>query len=139
MRALSVTISKTTLSLFTLGLPLYWAIVLAAPSGPRLWRPLALGTFLIAATAPIFCAIHAIHLAAAFLWAPGSAVGFAFEVGAYVAVYIAPYIAPLVIAISLCPELRALVFPWETSETGLLRSAPLPAAEKAATQCASAE
>lgn len=110
--AVNVTMAKSTLSLFTLGLPLYWAIILAAPPIGRSWRPLAIGTLLLAAAAPVSCFVFGAHLAGPYLWGPGSATAKTADAVAYLAAYVAPDFAPLVLAVALHKGLRSLVFPW---------------------------
>jgi len=113
VRALSVMVAKSTQSLFVLSLPLYWAILLAAPRGAHLLRAWVLGTVLLAFVAILSTAVTLGHLAQPYLWAPGGWVAFVLEVAAYLAAYVVPYIAPLALAIALLPKLRALVLPWE--------------------------
>ena len=56
---------------------------------------------------------HPLHLAAPYLWGPGSAIAFALDVGSYLGAYVVPYIAPFLIALWLLPGVRAVILPWE--------------------------
>jgi len=111
--SIGVKITRQSLSFFTLPLPLFWAIVLAAPGGRRAWREMALGSLALALLAPLLCTVDLGCLAAPYLWKPGSRVGLLFETGWYLPILVAPYLAPLAVALALLPKLRALVFPWE--------------------------
>jgi hypothetical protein len=108
-----LTAQKTTLGYYTLGLPMYWAFVLAAPLSRRLWRALAFGTMMLAAGALVLCLVAIGHLAAPYLWGQGSAIAFALDVGSYLGAYVVPYIAPFLIALWLLPDVRAVILPWE--------------------------
>jgi len=119
IRAIKVRVSRSTLSLFTLAFPLYWAFILAAPRGAHFWRALTLGTVLIAIIALVSTLVQVAQTAAPYLQMPGRWAEFALEVAAYLGRAVAPYIAPLVIAITLLQELRSLVFPWEMVEDRL--------------------
>ncbi len=110
---IDVTLSKSTQGLFVLALPLYWAILLAAPRRGHFWRATVLGTILLATVAIFSCSVTIGHRAAPYVWDPGGSVAFVLEVGAYLAQSVVPYIAPLAVAIALLPDVRALVFPWE--------------------------
>ena len=111
VRALTVAVPKSTQSLLILTLPLYWAILLAAPRGAHLLRALALGTVLLALVAILSTMVTLGQAAEPYLWAPGGWVAFVLEVAAYLAVNVVPFIAPLVIALALRPKLRELVLP----------------------------
>ena len=110
-----LTVRRVTLEQLLSGLPLYWAIVLAAPRSRRFWRALTLGTVILAGAAPLFCLIAIRDLAAPCLWGPGSWIGYVFGLGSYLGAYAVPYIAPFAIAILLLPELRRILAPWEGS------------------------
>jgi hypothetical protein len=111
--AVQLTIPRGMLGYFTLGLPLFWAVLLAAPRSKRFWRALAFGTTILAATALLFCPITIGHAAAPYLWAPGSWIGFALDVASYLGSYAVPYVAPFLLAVLLLPELRKILLPWE--------------------------
>ncbi len=114
-RALTIqlAVQKITLGYFTLGLPLFWAVVLAAPRSRRFWRALGFGTLILAGAALLLCLITIGHLAAPYLWGPGSWIGFVFDVGSYLGAYAVPYVAPFLVVVLLLPELRSILVPWE--------------------------
>ena len=113
VRSFRLTIGERIPTFFTLGFPLFWALVLAAPRSRQLWRVLALGTGLLAVLAQLSLLFYAafsietnLHLVTS---ATGSAIWSAFE---YLNVNVAPYVAPVLLAAWLHTELRAQIFSW---------------------------
>jgi hypothetical protein len=100
---------------FTFSLPVYWAIVLAAPGIRRSLRPLIYGSGIIAILEIVlflaFAAIFA-HKVADGLSAPGAAVDWPVRLGDYLVVAVIPYMAPFLIAFALHRDLRTQVLPW---------------------------
>ena len=100
---------------FTFSLPVYWAIILAAPKVWRNLRPLLIGTVLMAgvelAMLLVFAQISA-HNSAALLAGGADATGtWARHLGEYLIVSVLPYGTPFVVALSLHRELRGEIFP----------------------------
>jgi len=102
---------------FTFSIPVYWAIVLAAPGVRRSLRPLLLGTALMSvvevAMLLAFAGITARNAASQLGGGPGDAAGrWIRHVGEYLIASVLPYTVPFVVALSLHRDLRAAVFPW---------------------------
>ncbi len=114
LRSVKVAVLSAALSLFTLGLPLYWAVILAAPRGERRWRALLTGTGLVLAVALVSCVIHVADVAAPYLWSLSPSAKQAIDALEYLGTHIAPTVVPLAIAPMLYPSLRRTIFPWET-------------------------
>lgn len=108
-------LARSDAAVFTFGLPVYWALVLAAPGIRRGLRPLILGTvavaFLEIVSLLIFVGIFARRTAAQ--WAPPDPLAdFGLHFGDYLVVNVIPYILPFVIAIWLDGRLRWQIFRW---------------------------
>jgi hypothetical protein len=126
VRSFRLAIARRIPTFFTLSFPLFWALVLAGQQTRLWWRPLAVGTALLAILAQLQLLVYAVysiqstlHLAEAD---PAKTIWYAVE---YLNVNVVPYAAPILIAPWLHPGLRAQIFPWgEAPET-----APVPPAE----------
>ncbi len=108
---------RTDAIAFTFSLPVFWALVLAAPGVRRNLRPMLAGTALMAAVEVALLLAYAevsarkavAQLAAA---APGAGETWLLHFGEYLTVTVLPYAAPLVIAFAMNRDLRWLVFRW---------------------------
>jgi hypothetical protein len=95
--------------LFTVSLPLYWAILLAAPGQRRLMRMVA-GSAMLAVIALLSIAVYALQLAGGAMQLTSSGVSKAMvESATYLAEGVVPYLAPVLTALWLNPELRGMV------------------------------
>ena len=95
--------------LFTVSLPLYWAILLAAPGRRRLLR-MASGTVVLAAFSLLSIAVYAIRLVGGYFQLTTAGLsGFLTDSAMYLAVGVVPYLGPVLIALSLDGELRGLI------------------------------
>lgn len=126
-------LARSDAGAFTFGLPVYWALVLAAPGIRRCLRPLILGTVVVAflevVLLLIFVEIFAHRTAAQ--WAPPDAfTAWGLHFGDYLVVNVIPYILPFVIAIWLDGRLRWQIFRWG-SDPAAAPAAPQPAAKAA--------
>ena len=104
---------------FTFSLPVYWAIILAAPGVRRNLRPLLVGTAVMAAVELamllVFAEISARNSAAQLAGGGGDVVaGWARLLGGYLLATVLPYATPFVVALSLHRGLREEIFPWST-------------------------
>lgn len=102
---------------FTFSLPVYWAIILAAPGVRRNLRPLLVGTAVMAAVELamllVFAEISARNTAAQLAGGGGDVVaGWARLLGGYLLASVLPYATPFVVALSLHRGLREEIFPW---------------------------
>ena len=128
VRSFRLVIGERIPTFFTLGFPLFWALVLAAPRSRRQWRVVALGTALLAVLAQLSLLFYAafsietnLHLATS---AAASTIWNAIE---YLNVNVAPYIAPVLLAAWMHTELRAQIFSWSAEP----EPAPVVQMEKA--------
>jgi hypothetical protein len=102
---------------FTFSLPVFWAVVLAAPGWRRNLRPFLAGTGLIAlvelSLLLTFAATSAHKAAAAILSIPmGVFETWLLSFSDYLTVLVVPYLAPIVVAFAVHHELRRDVFGW---------------------------
>jgi len=100
---------------FTFSLPVFWAIVLAAPGIRRSLRPLIFGTILVAILEIVLLLIYVEICArnAASQLAPQSGLTKWFlHFGEYLVVSVIPYTAPFPIALCVHRELRSQFFRW---------------------------
>lgn len=102
----------------TICIPLFWAILLAAPR-PRgivsLWRIWALGNALLLMIPPVGLLVYAAHVVQIYVF-PGAApvLRAALSGADYFASTAAPYLGPVLIGVALHPELRREVL-WDDS------------------------
>jgi hypothetical protein len=94
----------------TVGFPLFWAILLAAPRAPRVWRAALLGTAALLALPPIGLLAYAAHVVQIYVF-PGAPAFLAHGIAAidYVASTVAPFVCPVMLAVALHPELAGSV------------------------------
>src|ERR1039458_9789276 len=110
---------RTDLIAFTFSVPVFWAIMLAAPGVRRNLRPLLLGTALMAAVELAmllaFAQIAARNAVAHIAGGDDATAKWARHLGEYLIVGVLPYAMPFVVALSLHRGLRAEIFPWSTA------------------------
>jgi hypothetical protein len=101
--------------LFTVSLPLFWAILLAAPGRPRPLR-MASGTAVLAAIALLSIAVYAIRLVGGYFQLTSEGLpGFLMDSAVYLATGVVPYLSPVLVALSLDGELRGLILAGEAA------------------------
>jgi hypothetical protein len=110
---------RTDVIAFTFSLPVFWAVVLAAPGMRRNLRPLALGTAVMIVVELILLLVFAqisARKAAAQLVPGAQSAGAAWllHFAEYLTVSVLPYAVPFVAAFAVHPELRWHVFRWGT-------------------------
>lgn len=108
-------VARSDVNAFTFSLPVYWAIILAAPGIRRSIRPLIFGTMLMAILELVLLLIFVeicARNAASQLAPPSSLTKWFLHFGEYLVVSVIPYAAPFPIAISVHRELRSQVFRW---------------------------
>jgi hypothetical protein len=99
----------------TIALPLFWAVILAAPRPRRLWRIIALGTAILLVLPPVGLLIYAAHVVRIYVYPNAPAlVEYVLAVADYVASTVAPYVGPVLLALALHEELRTTVLTGET-------------------------
>jgi hypothetical protein len=101
---------------FTFSLPVYWAIILAAPGVRRNLGPLLVGTAVMAAVELamllVFAEISAHNTAAQLGGDLDGAGNWARRLGEYLLASVLPYATPFVVALSLHRGLRGEIFVW---------------------------
>jgi len=97
----------------TIGIPLFWAILLAAPRSReigRLWRIWAAGNAILLAIPPVGLLLYAAHVVQMYVFPGASPVlRAALAAADYFASTAAPYLTPVLAAVALHPELRSQV------------------------------
>jgi len=102
--------------LFTVSLPLYWAILLAAPGHRRLLLRISCGMAVLAALALLSIAVYAIRLVGGYFQLTTQGLpGFLTDSAMYLAAGVVPYLAPVLVALSLDGELRSLILAGEAA------------------------
>jgi hypothetical protein len=113
VRSFRLTIADRIPTFFTLGFPLFWALVLAAPRSRRLWRSVAIGTALLALLAQLsllYYSWYSIETVLKLITSAGA--GALWNAIEYLNVNVVPYVAPVLLAGWLHTELRAQIFSW---------------------------
>src|ERR1035438_8953387 len=104
---------------FTFSLPVYWAIILAAPGVRRNLRPLLVGTAVMAAVELAmllaFAEISARNTAAQLSGGADAVGKWARQFGEYLLASVLPYATPFVVALWLHRGLRAEILPWRNA------------------------
>jgi hypothetical protein len=109
IRSMRVEGAATYPILFTVSLPLYWAILLAAPGRRRLLR-MASGTAVLGTLALLSIAVYAVRLVGGYFHlAMEGLPGFLMDSAVYLATGVVPYLGPVLVALSLDGELRGLI------------------------------
>jgi hypothetical protein len=115
IRSIEFDLARSDLVGFTFSLPVFWAVILAAPGIRRSLRPLLLGTAVMCAVELLlllaFAQIGARNAAAQYAGSEDAFDKWMLQVGEYLVVNALPYAVPFVVALSLHPELRGAVFP----------------------------
>jgi len=102
--------------LFTVSLPLYWAILLAAPGRRRLLLRMSCGTAVLAAFALLSIAAYAVRLVGGYFQLTTEGLpGFLTDSAMYLASGVVPYLGPVLVALSLDGELRGLILAGEAA------------------------
>ncbi len=113
-RHIEFTIPRPDVVLFTFSLPVFWAMVLAAPIGRSGMRALLWGTALVFAVEVLSLMAQAemiaYSVAAQLHLAAGGLAGWLTELGTRLVVGVVPFAAPVVIAVALHRDLRSQIF-----------------------------
>jgi hypothetical protein len=118
VRSFKLVIADRIPTFFTLGFPLFWALVLAAPRMPRLWRPVAGGTALLALLAQLSLLLYtAYSIESTLRLATSAAAVSLWGAAEYLNVNVVPYMAPMLIAPWLHTGLREQIFSWNAVAT----------------------
>ena len=110
---------------FTFSLPLFWSLMLAAPNLRRNLRPLLTGTALMAVAELLmllaFAQIEARNSLASLVGTGEPVTTWARHLGEYLIVSVLPFLLPFIAALSLHPELRAMILPSKPAEPESIR------------------
>jgi hypothetical protein len=116
-----VRMQPAMLQLFSLSLPIYWALALPVWPDKRLWRVLGTGTLLLAVISELSLVLFlAYWINRYFVVASAPWSDFCLRFAGYFTLNVVPYAAPLAMVIWLHPGLRSLVFggpTWQTRPT----------------------
>jgi hypothetical protein len=97
-------------TLYTVALPLFWAVLIAGPWSRRLLRSFAIGTAILLPIPAISLLIYAAHAVKLNLYRSASpALGYTLNFADYVGANFMPYIFPPLLALALYPDLRSIV------------------------------
>jgi hypothetical protein len=118
INAITFTVPRSALLMFTFDMPAYWAIVLAmrvrGQKTARLPRSLVAGSAVVAIVEGLlfatFLGTQVWRLQEHWHPAAGAVSLWAHSLIEYLALYVLPYTAPIVIAVSTHPPLRARIF-----------------------------
>src|SRR5262249_7770811 len=103
-------LARADLSIFTFSLPVFWAVVLAAPCTGRTRRTLLRGTLVMALAEIvlllIFVEIFAHKTAAKLAQSQDPTTAWVLHLGEYLIVGVIPFMAPFIVAIWMHPGLR---------------------------------
>lgn len=97
-------------TMYTVAIPLYWAVLLAGPWSRRLGRAFALGTAVLLVTPALALLVYAAHVVKLNLYRDATpALGYALNFADYFLGTVAPFMLPPFLALALYPDLRSLV------------------------------
>jgi hypothetical protein len=113
IRSIDIHMTRGDLNMFIFSLPVYWAIILAAPNTRRNLRPLVLGT-IVMSVAEIALLLGYAEItafsAASQLTGAGQVTEWVRQVAFYLVVNVFPYAVPFIVALSLHRGLYGEVF-----------------------------
>ena len=123
---------RSDVTAFTFSVPVYWAIILAAPGIHRALRSLIVGTALMTILEIVlvlcFMEISAHKVVAQLYTTQSQAAGWLLRFGEYLVVMVIPYAAPFLIAIGLHRELRWQMLRWGSMEPSPAAGVPVSTA-----------
>lgn len=112
IRSFKLEISRTRVAMFTVALPLFWALMLAAPCKGRL-RMMAYGSAGIAATMPFTLTLDGMEAIRTYFHIQSTPLsGFLWTAAGYLNSEVMPYAMPVFLGLWLNGELRTQVFAW---------------------------
>jgi hypothetical protein len=109
-RGIRLTLPRRIPNILTVGLPLFWSVILAAPLTRRTVRILATGSAVLAVLAPPLLLVCAMQLARTVLVpnSTGPAL-YMIDLTAYLATAVIPCVVPVLLAVGLHRELRETI------------------------------
>ena len=110
VRSFKMETSRGKVAMFTVGMPLFWALMLAVP-GKKPWRALAYGSAGIAAMMPFAVTLNGMWTIRTYFHIGSTPwVGFLWSLAGYLNAEVLPFATPLFLVLWLNPELRTQVF-----------------------------
>jgi hypothetical protein len=95
---------------YTVGLPLFWAVLFAGPWSRRLLRAFVIGTAILLPIPAVFLLVYAAHVVKLNLYPnTAPALGYALNFADYLGPNFLPYLFPPLLALALYPDLRSVV------------------------------
>ena len=113
VRSLKLEVPGGYVSLFTVTLPFFWAMVLASRWTRRMWRTLAIGTaalFILAVPMTVFEVVKAFLLNTGLV-PPETFAGSFLRTADFAALSVIPFLAPIIAALVLDRNLSSAMFP----------------------------
>jgi len=118
-RSLKLQLEQWIPTLQTVSLPLFWALILAAPRGRGWWRTLLFGTAILLVFPPVSLLVYAAHAVQRTLYPHAAApLRGLLDFADYVCGTALPYIAPVATAVALHPQFRVMVLGSEEPDAG---------------------
>ena len=126
MSSIDFDLARSDAGAFTFGLPVFWALILAAPGVRRSGRPLIIGTLLMWALEVVLLLVFAeifAHKTVAQMTGSQDSFGAWLERSSeYLVVSVIPFVTPFVVAICMHGELRGLIFQLPKKDDSRSRS-----------------
>jgi hypothetical protein len=112
VRSFRLEITRNRVAMFTVALPLYWALMFAVP-GKKLLRMVLYGSAGIAAAMPFTLTLDGMEMIRTYFRIQSTPfAGFLWSAAGYLNSEVLPYATPLFLALWLNRELRTQVFSW---------------------------
>jgi hypothetical protein len=109
-RSARVVVGGPVVTMYTVNLPLYWAVLFAGPWSWRLWRSFLVGSGLLLLAPPFSLLAYGAHLLLLHVYPHAPlAVYLPISFADYLGTGVLPYILPPLLALALQSDLRALV------------------------------
>ena len=109
-RSIHIRAEERIPTIYTVALPLYWAVLFAAPWTRRLWRALLAGTVFFLVLPSVSLLVYAAHVVKLNLYPHAApALGPLLNFADYLTINVFPYVLPVLVALALYPDLRSLV------------------------------
>jgi hypothetical protein len=109
-RSIRIMAEERIPTLYTVALPLFWAVLFAGPWSRRLVRAFATGTAILLPIPAVSLLIYAAHVVKLNLYRSAApALGYTLNFADYLGTNVMPYLFPPLLALALYPDLRSIV------------------------------
>lgn len=127
VRSFRLVIGDRVPTFFTLGFPLFWALVIAGPRSRRLWGVLGAGSGILAILAQFSLLVYACYsIETALSLVTSSTARALWNAAEYLNMNVIPYVAPVLLAAWLDNELRGQIFSWDSEPQAAAEPSPEP-------------